>query len=83
MRAIIKVDVPDWQIGQKASIYFPDTMDTKGVCEKEDGSIWIFNRNDGLFECDECGMKFNVKNIEEYMYCPHCGIKKKGVEFKD
>lgn len=26
MKAIIKVDVPEWQTGQEVSIYFPDTM---------------------------------------------------------
>lgn len=31
---IIKVKVPKWQIGQKAQIYFPDSMCTKGICEE-------------------------------------------------
>ena len=32
-KAVIKVEVPDWQIGQKVSIYFPDTMCIKATCE--------------------------------------------------
>ena len=33
--AIIKVKVPKWQIGEEVSIYFKDTMCTKGICELE------------------------------------------------
>ena len=33
MKAVIKLDVPDWQIGQEVSVYFPDTMVKKAVCE--------------------------------------------------
>lgn len=29
MKAIIAVNVPDWQIGEEVSLYFPDTMTTK------------------------------------------------------
>ena len=35
MKGIIEVDVPGWQIGQEATVYFKDTMQTKGVCRKE------------------------------------------------
>ena len=35
MKAIIKLDVPDYQIGQEVNIYFKDTMMIKGVVEKE------------------------------------------------
>lgn len=33
MKAVIELDVPDWQIGQEVSVYFPDTMCKKGKCE--------------------------------------------------
>lgn len=36
MKAIIRLDVPDWQIGQEVSIYFPDTMSVKGIVELDD-----------------------------------------------
>ena len=40
MKAIIKVDVPEFQIGQEVTVYFRDTMCTKGMCEKaKDGII--------------------------------------------
>ena len=35
MKAVIRLNVPDWQIGQKVSVYFPDTMIQHGKCEAE------------------------------------------------
>lgn len=35
VKAVIRLDVPDWQIGQEVSVYFKDTMMKKGICEKE------------------------------------------------
>ena len=35
VNAIIRVKVPDYQIGEEVSIYFKDTMMVKGVVEKE------------------------------------------------
>lgn len=37
--AIIRVTVPKWQIGEKVSIYFPDTMTALGKCETLDESF--------------------------------------------
>ena len=39
MKAIIELDVPDWQIGQEVAVYFPDTMQKKAVCEKKPEAI--------------------------------------------
>ena len=36
VNAIIKVKVPEWQIGEEVKIYFKDTMYISGICEKED-----------------------------------------------
>lgn len=33
MKATIKLDVPDWQIGKDVTVYFPDTMMKKAKCE--------------------------------------------------
>ena len=33
MKAVIELDVPEWQIGQDVSVYFPDSMLKKGKCE--------------------------------------------------
>lgn len=35
MNAIIRLNIPDYQIGEEVSIYFKDTMMKKGVVEKE------------------------------------------------
>lgn len=31
MKALIEIDVPEWQIGKTVDIYFPDTMHKRGV----------------------------------------------------
>lgn len=33
MKAVIYIDVPEYQIGQTVSVHFKDTMCVKGVCE--------------------------------------------------
>ena len=35
MKAVIKLDVPDFQIGQPVVVYFKDTMRKEGICELE------------------------------------------------
>jgi hypothetical protein len=35
VKAVIRLDVPDWQIGQDVTVYFIDTMCKYGICEKE------------------------------------------------
>ena len=35
MKAVIKLDVPDFQIGEDVTVYFKDTMMKKGVCEAD------------------------------------------------
>lgn len=32
MKAYVVVDVPEWQIGQEAKVYFPDSMSARGIC---------------------------------------------------
>lgn len=46
MKAIIRLDVPDWQIGKKVSVYFPDSMVSNSICEI-DNTEWI---RDNLFK---------------------------------
>lgn len=36
MKAVIEVDVPEYQIGQEVSVYFKDTMCVKSVCKKKE-----------------------------------------------
>ena len=35
MKAVIKLDVPDFQIGQEVMVYFKDTMTKHGICEAD------------------------------------------------
>jgi hypothetical protein len=35
-KAIIELEVPEWQIGQEASIYFKDTMYVRAMCREAD-----------------------------------------------
>lgn len=35
VKAVIRMDVPEWQIGQPVTVYFKDTMCKTGVCEAE------------------------------------------------
>ena len=41
MKAIIEVNVPDFQIGQEVSIYFKDTMMIKGIVQEPKTGEWI------------------------------------------
>ena len=48
MKGIIRLDVPDWQIGEQVTVFFKDTMMKKGVCEYEMNTeqvIWNFLMN--------------------------------------
>ena len=48
MKAVIKLDVPDWQVGQPVTVYFKDTMIKRGVCEFD-------IKGYGLKPCPFCG----------------------------
>lgn len=54
MKAIIQLDVPDWQIGQNVTVYFPDTMVKHAKCEllKEQEDVQWINVKDKLPEKD-------------------------------
>lgn len=36
MKAVIRLDVPEFQIGQFVNVYFKDTMMKTGICEAEE-----------------------------------------------
>lgn len=52
MKAVIYLDVPEWQIGQDVSVYFPDTMVKHGKCE----AVKVRERPERLLPC-KCGSK--------------------------
>ena len=75
MRVIIELDVPEWQIGQKVEVFFPDTMMKKGVCELlkeqdncENCSIAIEDRQP-VIRCKDC--KWAELSDNEHTWCDH------------
>lgn len=81
MKAIIKVDVPEFQIGQEATVYFRDTMCTKGVCEKEEerkAGEWLKTKSKDWYICSECGLCVrSCLPVHHLHYCHNCGAKMK------
>ena len=39
MKAVIRLDVPEWQIGQEVTVFFKDTMEKNGICDAEQPQI--------------------------------------------
>ena len=80
MKAIIKVDVPEFQVGQSVDVYFRDTMCIKGVCEKEDerttGKWEWYKESPTYMRCSACG----EAEFRKTKYCPNFGAKMEGAE---
>lgn len=55
MKAIIRLDVPDWQIGKEVKVYFPDTMCVTGICENGESSSKI-SMADNIINDEERGL---------------------------
>ena len=55
MNAVIKLDVPEYQIGQEVTVYFKDTMIKRSVCEE-----------DPVVVCKECRNKAEQLG---FLYC--------------
>ena len=60
MKAVIELDVPEWQIGQDVSVYFPDTMVKHGKCE-------LLKEQEAVVLCKDC--KFSKPDWEEARWC--------------
>lgn len=91
MKAVVKIDVPEWQIGQDVSIYFPDTMLKRGKCEAEKQGHWIVsepNEYTRIVKCSECGGPAPFVYVsddyyggrghgedEKTKFCPNCGAE--------
>ena len=65
--AIIRVKVPEWQIGEKVSIYFPDTMFIHSTCERA--------TQDPRNRCIRCGRKLKDPIAQERGYGEICWQK--------
>ena len=79
MKAVIKLDVPEWQIGQDVTVYFPDTMLKHGKCE----AVKTRQRPEKLLPC-KCGCKrrehWYVCSSEGgiILRCCKCGFEARG-----
>lgn len=79
MKAVIKLDVPEWQIGQEVRIYFPDTMVKYGKCE----AVKENPKREKLLPCI-CGGKRREHWISAgsekgiILKCSKCGFKATG-----
>lgn len=84
MKAIVLLDVPDYQIGQPVSIYFKDTMVKHGICEKAPEPVPPNIKQDcrGIqYVCGVCGAAlYSIYDtasaeykIHHGKFCPECG----------
>ena len=68
--AVIRVKVPKWQIGEKVSIYFPDTMTKWSVCE----SVEPIKQKE-YSRCIRCGRILKNPDAKERGYGEVCWKK--------
>ena len=64
MKAIIKLDMPECQIGQDVSVYFPDTMLKHGKCK-----LLKEQKTANLYKCPNCGTWVSAENV---VRCKDC-----------
>ena len=66
MKAVIKLDVPVWEIEQDVMVYFPDMM-KHGRCE-------LLEEQEAVEPFHKCiGKNFSLIEDSHYDYCPYCG----------
>ena len=76
IKAVIELDVPEWQIGQPVTVYFKDTMCKRGVCEAaSDDEVFDkqWNKMHVSWQCTRCFQ--TVKRDDKF--CNYCGAKLK------
>lgn len=82
MKAVIYLDVHEWQIGQDVTVYFPDTMLKHGKCERlneQDAVVPYIDIDEA--KCPICKVRLTRQELigddvlfEDFFdYCPHCG----------
>ena len=84
IKAIIEVDVPNWQIGKEVSIYFPDTMYIKATVKSKGNICYIpEDATNGqtfihVFGVDAWKQMIKFSNINdqfrEYWNAPYKGV---------
>lgn len=76
VKAVVYLEVPEWQIGQDVTVYFPDTMEAKGKCM----AVKARSKPEKLLPC-KCGCKRREHwcgsdpNNHEILKCMKCGFK--------
>ena len=83
VKAVIKLEVPNWQIGEKVFLYFPDAMTKEAICEYAEPAEpeLHFDGEEYTFNCPNCsavlyhnGNTTDEKNARNYVkYCRRCG----------
>ena len=72
MKAIVRLDVPDYQIGQEVHVYFKDSMTDKGICEQEKVGHWIDDEFGSKCSC--CGIHTHLDKFDRPMKFKHCSM---------
>ena len=73
MKAIIKLDVPKFQIGESVTVYFRDSMQQRGICEIDTNAIE--NKEVSVIHCRDCIYKEKIEGTDNIIYCPHIKIR--------
>ena len=50
---------------------------------REGGPRGMWNKKDGLFECNQCGYEFGGDDTDDFRFCPWCGAKMMEVKADD
>ena len=70
MKAVIELDVPEYQIGQLVTVYFKDTMCKKGTCEAAGTRTTAKRRiSPGGVRCGHCDRLLRYDSV----FCDKCG----------
>ena len=75
MKAVIRLDVPDFQIGEPATVYFRDTMMKHGTCSKDD-VVYCKDCKHSCYYCQRFSNQYVcTKNADKYGRIPEHDLK--------
>lgn len=75
MQAIIKIDIPEYQIRQPVDIYFPDSMHANGIVREEPKAKWLYSKEKYSYYCSRCRHFAWEDHLSNF--CPDCGASMK------
>lgn len=73
MKAIVEIDVPEWQIGRDVSVYFPDTMVAHGTCNSNDEITKILDQNNKYKQMVNEILRAQVEDYNQYKWTSEYG----------